>query len=220
MLLRQRLGVAMAEAGNECGARVMVMRGASVGLALMQAEDVPIIARWNQDLDFTARIGTPGEAHTLEMRQEAFARNSRIKPDSAEFSVMELATGRLIGFGGLFDITRAMVATMFVGIGEAGLRRKGVGTEACRLICEYGFFFRNLHSIKVEVHEYNHAARRVYERLGFKTLGRLRGANLLNNRRYDEIIMDLLRNELELQHLGRFRGLETADNGEAPALLN
>jgi RimJ/RimL family protein N-acetyltransferase len=220
MLLRQRLGVAMAEAGNECGARVMVMRGASVGLALMQAEDVPIIARWNQDLDFTARIGTPGEAHTLEMRQEAFARNSRIKPDSAEFSVMELATGRLIGFGGLFDITRAMVATMFVGIGEAGLRRKGFGTEACRLICEYGFFFRNLHSIKVEVHEYNHAARRVYERLGFKTVGRLRGANLLNNRCYDEIIMDLLRTELELQHVGRFRGLETADNGEAPALLN
>lgn len=86
---------------------------------------------------------------------------------------------------------------MFVGIGEATFRRKGFGTEASRLICEYGFF-RNLHSIKVEVHEYNGAARRVYKRLGFKTVGRLRGANLLNNRRYDEIIMDLLRSEFEL----------------------
>jgi RimJ/RimL family protein N-acetyltransferase len=188
--------------------RVVVMAGACVGLALMQAEDVPTIARWNQDLEFTARLGTPGDAQTLEMRQEAFKQNSRIRPDSAEFAVIELSTGRLVGFGGLFDITRALVATMFVGIGETTLRRKGFGTEACRLICEYGFFFRNLHCIKVEVHEYNGTAKRVYERLGFKTVGRLRGANLLNNRRYDEIIMDLLRSEIELKHVARFQALE------------
>jgi RimJ/RimL family protein N-acetyltransferase len=200
----------VAGTGDQHGdARVMVMTGDSVGLALMRAEDAPTIARWNQDLEFTARMGTPGEAHTLEMRQEFYKQNSRIKPDNAEFSVLELSTGRLVGFGGLFDMTRAMVATMFVGIGEADLRRKGFGTEASRLICEYGFFFRNLHSIKVEVHEYNQAARRVYERLGFKTVGRLRGANLLNNRRYDEVIMDLLRNEFELKYVTRFRSLES-----------
>lgn len=195
---------------QQSDARVMVMTGDSVGLALMRAEDVPTIARWNQDLEFTARMGTPGEAHTLEMRQEFYKQNSRIKPDSAEFCVLELSTGRLIGFGGLFDMTRAMVATMFVGIGEANLRRNGFGTEASRLICEYGFFFRNLHSIKVEVHEYNQAARRVYERLGFKIVGRLRGANLLNDCRYDEVIMDLLRSELEPKYVARFRSLESA----------
>jgi RimJ/RimL family protein N-acetyltransferase len=112
--------------------RPIVMMGNSIGLALMCAEDVPSIARWNQDLKFTARIGTPGEAHTLEMRQEFC---SRIKPDSAEFSVIELSSGRLAGFGGLFDITRALVGTAFVGIGESDLRRKGYGTEAGRLIC-------------------------------------------------------------------------------------
>jgi RimJ/RimL family protein N-acetyltransferase len=192
--------------------RVVIMTGNSVGLTLMRAEDVPTIARWNQDLEFTALLGTPGEAHTLEMRQEAYKQNSRIKPDSVEFAVVELSTGRLVGFGGLFDITRALVATMFVGIGEAALRGKGYGTEASRLICEYGFFFRNLHSIKVEVHEYNGAARRAYERLGFTTVGRLRGANLLNNRRYDEIIMDLLRSEFALKHVARFQGLESGSN--------
>ena len=146
------------------------------------------------------------------MRQEAYNRNSRFRPDGAEFAVVELGSSRLVGFGGLFDITRAQVATMFVGIGEATARRKGFGTEATRLICEYGFFFRNLHSIKVEVHQYNDAARRVYERLGFKIVGRLRGANLLNNRRFDEIIMDLLRSEFELRHVVRFTGLERDGN--------
>ena len=48
--------------------RVLLLSGPNVGLAVMLAEDVPEIARWNQDLDFTARLGTPGEAQSLEMR--------------------------------------------------------------------------------------------------------------------------------------------------------
>jgi hypothetical protein len=108
-------------------ARPMVMMGNGVGLALMCAEDVPSIARWNQDLEFTARIGTPGEAHTLEVRQEFYQKNSRIKPDSAEFSVIELSSGRLAGFGGLFDITRALVGTV-----ETSVRAKRAGVVRCQ----------------------------------------------------------------------------------------
>jgi RimJ/RimL family protein N-acetyltransferase len=192
--------------------RTMILTGEHVGLSLMQAQDVPTIAQWNQDLDFTARMGVPSEAHTLEARQDFFERNSRITDGSAEFSIIALDSGQLVGFGGLFDITRAMTATMFVGIGDPARRKRGYGTEATRLICEYGFFFRSLHSIKVEVHAYNAEARRLYERLGFKIVGRLRGANLLNNRRYDEIIMDLLHCELDLKYVGRFQTLE--NNGD------
>ena len=89
--------------------RPLLLIGGTVGLSAMRMDDVPIIARWNQDLEFTARIGTPGEAHTLEMRQDAFNRNSKFRPDGAEFAVIELANGRFVGFGGLRDITHAMV---------------------------------------------------------------------------------------------------------------
>jgi RimJ/RimL family protein N-acetyltransferase len=190
--------------------RPVLMSGHTVGLALMRPEDVPALARWNQDLDFTARIGTPGEAHTLEMRQEFYQKHSRPRQDNVEFAVILLTNGRLVGFGGLSDISRALTATLFVGIGESDLCGKGLGTEATRLICEYGFFFRNLHSIKVEVNGYNRRAIRVYERLGFKPAGRLRGVIMLNGRRYDQIIMDLVRAEFELHHVGQFERLETS----------
>ena len=98
--------------------RPILLEGHKVGLALMLKEDVPALARWNQDLEFTARIGHPGEAHSLEMRQEFYDKHSRMRPDSVEFAMLLLATGQLIGFGGLFDISRAMTATLFVGIGE------------------------------------------------------------------------------------------------------
>jgi hypothetical protein len=45
----------------------LLLLGEKVGLALCR-ENVPAIARWNQDLEFTANIGTPEEAHTQEMR--------------------------------------------------------------------------------------------------------------------------------------------------------
>ncbi len=178
-----------------------------MGLALMLKEDVPTLARWNQDLEFTARIGSPGEAHSLEMRHELYDKNARMRANSVEFAVL-LSTGQLIGFGGLFDISQEMTATLFVGIGEREHWGKGLGAEATRLICEYGFFFRSLHSIKVEVNGYNRQAIRVYERLSFKVVGRLRDAIVMNGNRYDRVIMDLLRHELTLEHVARFQSLE------------
>jgi RimJ/RimL family protein N-acetyltransferase len=188
--------------------RPILLAGHRVGLALMSKEDVPTIARWHQDLEFTANIGTPGEAHSLEMRQEFYEKNSRMRADSVEFAMILLSTGQLVGFGGLFDISRVMTATLFVGIGEPDLWNKGLGTEATRLVCEYGFFFRNLYSIKVEVNGYNRRAIRLYERLGFKLVGRVRGAIMLNGDRYDQVVMDLLRQEFKLEHVARFEHLQ------------
>jgi RimJ/RimL family protein N-acetyltransferase len=185
--------------------RPILLGGRKVGLALMRKEDVPTIARWNQDLEFTASIGTPGEAHSLEMRQEAYEKNARMRRDSVEFAVIQLSNRQLVGFGGLFDISRGLTANLFVGIGERDLWSKGLGTEATRLICDYGFFFRNLYSIKVEVNGYNRRALRVYEGLGFKLAGRVRGVIMLNGNRYDQVIMDLLRHEFNLEHVS---GLE------------
>jgi RimJ/RimL family protein N-acetyltransferase len=185
--------------------RPLLVQGDAVGLAMMRKEDIPAVTRWNQDLEFTALLGTPGEIHSLEMREKFFNQNASPRGDSIEFAVLLVAGRRLIGFGGLSDITRALTATLFVGIGEPDCRNKGYGTEATRLICEYGFFFRSLHSIKVEVNSYNQAAIRLYERLGFKRAGRLRGTIFFNGQRFDQVILDLLRDELELRHIGRFR---------------
>ena len=40
--------------------RSLLLQGEMVGLALMRQEDIPTVARWNHDLEFTANIGTPG----------------------------------------------------------------------------------------------------------------------------------------------------------------
>jgi RimJ/RimL family protein N-acetyltransferase len=62
----------------------------------------------------------------------------------------------------------------------------------------------------VEVNGYNSRAIRAFERLGFKAVGRLRRAVMLNGKRYDQVIMDLLRDEFTLEHVAAFRELERA----------
>jgi len=93
--------------------RAVLLGGRQLGLALMLKEDLPAIARWRQDLEFTALIGAPGEAHSLEMRHEFFDKNARMRSDSVEFAIVLLSNGQLMGLGGLFDISRASTATLF-----------------------------------------------------------------------------------------------------------
>ena len=183
--------------------RPILIKGQNAGLALMTGDDVPILARWHQDLEFTALMGTPGDVHSIEMRQKFFEDNARPSENSIEFAALSLEAGELVGFGGLFDITRALTATLFVGV-EPSKQNAGLGKEITRLICEYGFFFRSLHAIKVEVNSYNSRAIAVYEKVGFRTAGRLRETRLLNGRRYDQVIMDLLRHELRPQYVDAF----------------
>lgn len=56
---------------------------------------------------------------------------------------------------------------------------KGYGTEAINWVLEWGFQAGNLHRIVIRAFEYNHGARKLYEKLGFKhegTGGRKSGA--------------------------------------------
>ena len=154
----------------------------------MRREDVPPIARWNQDLEFTASIGTPGDADTLEMRQEAFDRGSRVTPGSVELrsSCSRSPPDRLRRPLRHHRARRRPV--------RRHRRARALGqrlrSRGCRLICEYGLFFRSLHDIKVEVNGYNERAIRLYEHLGFRSWA-ASWALLLNGNRYDQVIMDI-----------------------------
>lgn len=60
---------------------------------------------------------------------------------------------------------------LFIEIGEANFRGRGIGTAAMRLILDYAFGALKIQDVNLEVLEFNHAAIRVYERLGFCNYG-------------------------------------------------
>ena len=88
-------------------------------------------------------------------------------------------------------------ATLGIFIGDKNFRGNGYGTEAIRLLLDYGFNYMNLNNIKLDVMEFNERAIKCYKKCGFKEYGRRRKCRFINGKYYDSIEMDILAEEFE-----------------------
>jgi len=117
---------------------------------------------------------------------------------SFAFSFRTLADDRLIGFGALHSIAwNNQTGRLAIGIGEERDRGKGYGREMLDLLLRYAFWELNLHRVGLDVSAYNTAAIRLYEAAGFKREGKCREDVFRDGRRYDRILMGILRREWE-----------------------
>jgi len=112
------------------------------------------------------------------------------------FAIIDKDTDALIGNCSLFKIDHSdRKAEMGIFIGNKNYWDKGYGTEAMRLILDYGFNILNLHNIILNVHDSNKRALKAYEKVGFKYIGSRRESFIMGGRKYDEIFMDILEDE-------------------------
>ncbi len=86
-------------------------------------------------------------------------------------------------------------ATFGIAIGEKAYWDKGYGTEATRLMLNYGFGTLNLHRITLWVFDFNARGLHIYQKLGFVEEGRKREAVFRGGKYQDEILMGILENE-------------------------
>ena len=89
---------------------------------------------------------------------------------------------------------RTRCATIGIALGREYIGR-GYGTDAMRVIVDYGFREMGLHRIQLGVAPFNPAGIRAYEKAGFVEEGRLRESVLHDGRWYDEVLMSILDHE-------------------------
>ncbi len=77
---------------------------------------------------------------------------------------------------------------------------RGYGTEAMRLVMDYGFGMLNLNRIELEVYSFNSRAIHVYTKLGFKKEGIRRQCLYFNHAYHDAHIMGILADEYKTLH--------------------
>lgn len=186
----------MMDAGQSNGARrPEVVPGTYVFLSVLRREDVPVFARWFSDLELTVYLGQAGMAYTLEQEEEWYARVSR-DAGSKTFTIITRDNQRMIGTVSLMNIDhRRQCAELGIAIGDKSVWGKGYGSEAVRLMCDYGFTFLNLYAIYLWHWGFNRRASRAYLKAGFRKAGRLRCGPLFNGRRYDQVLMEITRDE-------------------------
>ncbi|GIV88533.1 MAG: N-acetyltransferase [Chloroflexus sp.] len=176
--------------------RPVVVAGERVFLSHIFADDAPLLAQWFADLEFTALLGQQGYSYTLEQERQWINANAIAKDDRRTFAIILRDGERLIGTCSLFGINLLHgVAELGIAIGDKTVWGQGYGREAVRLLVDYGFRYLNLYNISLWLHEFNERAYRAYVRAGFREVGRLRGATMLDGRRYDRILMEITRDD-------------------------
>ena len=189
--------------------RKYVLKSERLGFVTLVREDIPTMTAWFQNLEYGSYLmGAVSRPMTLEAETKWFEENATPSQSLVCFGIVELEANRLIGTCSLMDINPVNgSATLGIGIGETDCLGKGYGTEAVRLLVKYGMFFLNLHNIKLEVFGFNPRAIRAYEKAGFSLVGRRRAARVLGGERYDEVIMDITREEVDLSRMRAMIGL-------------
>jgi RimJ/RimL family protein N-acetyltransferase len=116
-------------------------------------------------------------------------------PNAAVFSIVELSTGELAGEVGLWGIdVHNRVAHVGVELRPA-FRGRGLGADAVRVACRYGFALRGLHRMQLETLSDNHAMIAAAQKVGFTREGVARGASWMNGGFMDDVIFGLLAEE-------------------------
>ncbi len=184
--------------------RPEVVPGERIFLSVLQRSDLPLFARWFSDLELTLYLGQSGTVYTPEQEEEWYERVVRDR-DSKTFVIIVRDGRRVIGNVSLTNIDqRRQRAALGIAIGDKGAWGRGYGSEAVRLMCAYGFAFLNLYSVYLRVLGCNRRAYQAYLKAGFREAGRLRGGIRFDDQRYDDILMEITRDEfgpLNLTHL-------------------
>jgi len=119
-------------------------------------------------------------------------------PDAALFSIVELASGELAGEALLWGIDlHNRSAHLGISLRPA-FRGRGLGADAVRVLCRYGFAIRGLHRLQLETLADNHAMIAIAGQAGFTREGLTRGSDWVNGNFEDCVIFGLLATEFPL----------------------
>ena len=158
-------------------------------------EVIEKFTEWLNDFETTDYIGKSYKVVTIADEIKHFENS---KENEFVFFIIRKEDDELIGTVGLHNVDNInRRATLGIFIGDKSGRNKGYGTEAIRLILEYGFKYLNLNNIDLDVMEFNQRAQACYRKCGFKECGRRRKSEFLCGKYYDRVSMDILAEEFD-----------------------
>ncbi len=168
--------------------------------AIDHEKDAEVESHWTHDVEtmrlLSADIYRPLSPEQVKKHYEAIEKEQEENKNLFYFTIRSREDDRLLGFVRLFwvDWTNGF-AFLQMGIGDPANRRKGLGTEALRLILRYAFAELNLHRLTAVTASYNQGAIDFFKKEGFLEEVRQRQAIDRGGQRWDVLQLGLLRDE-------------------------
>jgi len=169
-----------------------LLEGKLVNLRVAEKEDLPLIADWLNDLEFT------GEYQGLrQLSKSDFEKNFGVedKHELKEF-IIEKKDGTKIGFIAHFYVLHIAGKLLEIGYDLIPNERgKGYCSEAVNIMVDYLFMSRDIMRIQAATDMRNLASQKVLEKVGFKKEGTLRKCGFVRGEWRDDYLYSILREE-------------------------
>jgi RimJ/RimL family protein N-acetyltransferase len=175
-----------------------MLKGKSVLLRPVKRSDISYFLKWFNDPEVIQYLEL--YLPMTEMYEEKYIEElgtTRAKSDAPfVIEAIEGASTKPIGSCGLHEINSKDGKAIFgMGIGEKDYWSKSYGTEATRLLIDYGFQQLNLHRISSSAFAFNERSIKFHKKVGFQEEGRLRQAIFKNGQYHDLMLFGILREE-------------------------
>lgn len=150
--------------------------------------------KWGEDAEYLRNVDTE---IALPKNKEQLAEEGKSSHTEIFFTLKTIQDNRLIGLICIHSIEwNNRTGLLAIGIGDSTNRGKGYGTEALQLILRYAFHEANLDRVGLEVIEYNIGGlKHMNSRVSIRR--KKRSAVYRDGKRYDVLVMGILRNEWE-----------------------
>ena len=175
-----------------------MLKGKNVILRPVKRSDISYFLEWFNDLEVIQYLGM--YLPMTEMAEEKFIEElgtTRARSDALfVIEVIEGNSTKPIGNCGLGGInSKDNHANFGIVIGEKDYWSKSYGTEAARLLINYGFQQLNLHRISSSAVAYNERSIKLHKKVGFREEGHLRQRMFKNGQYHDLVQFGILREE-------------------------
>ena len=175
-----------------------MLKGKRVLLRPFKRSDISDFLNWFNDPELVQYLDM--YLPMTEMSEEKFIEElgtTRARSDALfVIEVIEGASTKPIDNCGLHQIdSKDQNANFGIIIGEKDYWSKSYGTEAAKLVINYGFQQLNLHRIYSNAVAFNERSIKLHKKVGFREEGRLRQAMFKNGQYHDMVQFGILREE-------------------------
>ncbi len=165
--------------------------GDNIYLSPVNPDDFELYTKWLNDENITKYLTIHDKYVSLNGEKEFL--NNIVKNDEYVYAIVN-NNDELLGNIGLHSINNHDgSATLGIFIGDEKNLGKGYGTEAIKLLVNYGFNELRLNNIMLTVYDFNERAIKSYIKCGFKEFGRRHEALFRNGKYNDLIYMEIIK---------------------------
>jgi RimJ/RimL family protein N-acetyltransferase len=172
----------------------MNIRGAKVKIRNVTRADLHYLVKWKTDPEIADFVRGAPINTTFDIENRRYEKGLN-EPDMIRL-IIESIDGIPIGYISIGDIDKDnKKAEIGMLIGEKQFCNKGFGTDALIALIKHLFKVMGFNRLSIEVFEYNHRAKKFYEKIGFKVEG-VQRQGLVRNKKFQDIyLMGILKDD-------------------------